>query len=150
MTSHTISPMSCKSPSVRVIRSIDNFDALAFFRGPIRSVRCWRFNSVDVFCCSALPSSSFASYPREGDFWPSCTFIATSYHATAAATFCCSDTICAASHASYASTITTSFLFFSAKCAMHSLTSSFFLVPQTSPLLQCLECTTLVAMSPVH
>ena len=38
MTSRTISSMSCISPSVRVIGSIDNFDALTFLHDPTCSI----------------------------------------------------------------------------------------------------------------
>ena len=50
MTLCTVSLMSCRSPLVRVIRSIDNFDALTFLRNLFWSARCWCFNCVDVVC----------------------------------------------------------------------------------------------------
>ena len=127
MTLRTVSPMSCRSPLVRMIGSMDNFNALTFFHSPICSVGCWCFNCVDVVCGSAPPSSSSASYPSEEDVWPSHAFTTASYAVVAVAAFSCLAVVCAASCTTHASATTASFLLFSANCVMCSLASSFFL-----------------------
>ena len=63
MISRTVSSMLCRSPSVRVIGSIDNFDAFTFLCDPAHSIGCGCFNYIDTVCGSAPPSSSSASYP---------------------------------------------------------------------------------------
>ena len=127
VTSHTVLPMLCRSPSIRVIGSIDNFDALTFLCDPVRLVGCWCFNYVDAVCGSMPPSSSSTSYPCEGDIWPSCAFAGASFTTTAAEAFSCSVAVYAVSHAIHSSTATAFFLLSSANCTMHCLTSSFFL-----------------------
>ena len=118
MTSLTISQMSCRSPSVRVIRSKEVFEAFDFFCGPTCSIKCYHFSCVDAVCGSAPPSSWSVSYSGEGDFWPSCSFFAA---------FCCSSAAFATSCASCTLAAAPSFLLFSANCAIYSYASFFFL-----------------------
>lgn len=125
MTSHTISLMWCRSPSFRVIGSIENYDALTFLCDPMHSVGFCRFNCVDVVCGFVPPSSSSTSYPCEGDIWPS-RRLAVASCATAATAFSCSTIIYATSHATHASTAAASFLLFSTNCVMCSLAPYFF------------------------
>ena len=125
MTSCIISPMMCRSPCVRVISSIDNFDALTFLCDPVRSAGCWCFNCVDAVCGYVPPSSSSTSYPCEGDIWPSRTFAATSCATTT--TFSYLVVVCATSRITCTFDAATSFLLFSANYVMHSLALSLFL-----------------------
>lgn len=85
MTSCMVSPMSCRSPSVRVIRLTNSLDIFTFLCSPIHSLEHWRFSNVDVVSGSALPSSSSVSisfyYPCEGNFFPLRTFSSASYAA---------------------------------------------------------------------
>ena len=128
VTSRTVSLMSCRSTSVRVIRSIDNFNSLSFLRDPARFARCWHFNYVDVIFGSAPPSAvsaSFSSYPCV--VWPLPTFKAASCATAAAVAFSYSAAFYAASYAVHTSAVAASFLCFSANCAMCNLALSFFL-----------------------
>lgn len=129
VTSHTVSLMSCRSPLIRVIGSMDNIEALIFFHNPARSTRCWRFNCVDVVRKSVPPSSvsaSSAACPCEGIAWPSPAFMVAACVAVVATAFSCSAALCATSRADRTSAVSVSFLHFSANCAMHSLASPFF------------------------
>ena len=115
MTSLTISPISCKFPSVRVIRSKYVFDAFVFFHGTVCS-RCYGCLSwVDVICGSMPPCSVSVSCSGEGDFFPSCSY----------PVLCCSANF-AVSHVAWALAVASSFLRFSTSCAIRSFVSSFF------------------------
>jgi len=128
VTSCNFSPMLCRSSSVKVIGSIDNFDALTLLCNPTHSVGCGCFNCVDMVCGSAPPFSSSTSCPCEGDTWPSCAFAAASYVvASTATTFSCSVVVYIASCTTHTFVVAASFLLFSANCAMHILASSFLL-----------------------
>ena len=63
VTSCNILLMSCRSPSVRVIGSMDNFEALTLFRNPTCSTGCWHFIYVDAVHGFASPSISTSSLP---------------------------------------------------------------------------------------
>lgn len=56
MTSRTMSPMSYRSPSVSVISSPSNFEALVIFGGLVHFVPCAHFNCVEV-ALGSVPSS---------------------------------------------------------------------------------------------
>ena len=68
MTSLTISLMSCRSPSMRVIGSKEVLEAFDFFRGLTCSLGRCHFSCVDVVCGSVPPSSFFVSCSGEGNF----------------------------------------------------------------------------------
>ena len=122
----TVSPMSCRSPSVRVIGSMNNFEAFAFFHNPIRFAGCWRFSYMEAVHWSAAPSSisaSFAACPCEGVVWPLPTFTTTS---CAGAAFSHLVAFYVTSHATYTSATIVYLLRFLANCVMRSLASSFF------------------------
>lgn len=104
MTLCTISPISWRSPSVRMIGSREVLEAFDFFHGPTYSLWCWHFNCVDATSRSTPPSSVSSSSSGEGDLWPSHSF---------SASYCCSATA-------------TSFLLFSANYTICSFTSSSF------------------------
>lgn len=142
VTSCSISPISYRSPLVRVIGSKEVLDAFVFFHGPTYSLGLWHFNCVDVVCGSMPPSSVSVSIScscsSEGNFWPSRSFSATfcasavafccsttSFYASAVA-FCCSVATFVASHASFSFVFAASFLLFSANYATRSFASSFF------------------------
>ena len=118
MTSHTISPMSWRSPSVRVIGSKKVLGAFDLFYSPTYSLRHYRFSYVDVVCRSMPPSSRSISCVCEDDFAPSRSFSIALY---------CFYTAFATSRTSYTLAAATSFLLFSANCAICSFTSFFFL-----------------------
>jgi len=100
----TVSPISCRSPSVRVIGSKKVFEAFVFFHGPTYSLGRRRFSWVDVVCRSMPPCSVSISSLGEGDFCPS----RSSYDV-----FYCSSTNFAALRATWALAVASSFLFFS-------------------------------------
>lgn len=68
VTSHTISPISCRSPSVRVIGSKEVLEAFDFFHDPTYSLTHCHFSCVDVVYGSAPLSSVSGSCSGEGDF----------------------------------------------------------------------------------
>lgn len=72
----TVSPMSCRSPSVRVVGLKEVLEAFDFFYVPTCTLGRCRFNCVDVVCGSTPPSSGSISCSGEGDFWPQCSFSA--------------------------------------------------------------------------
>lgn len=131
MTSCTVSLMLCRSPSVMVSGSIDNFDALTFLCNPTHSVRCWCFKCVDLACVCAPPCFFYASpssCPCKGVAWPSPTFMVASY-AIVAFSFLVSFYV--ASRVTCTSIFVASFLRFLENCVMHSLASSFFVFPSS-------------------
>lgn len=121
MTLHTISPISYRSPSVRVIGSKEVLDAFDFFHDPTCSLGHWCFNCVDTVSWSVPPSSISISISCpcscEGDFWPSRSFFAA---------FCATTAAFVASCTSYTFVVAASFLLFSTNYATHSFASSFF------------------------
>lgn len=125
MTSCTISSMSCKSPSVRVIGSKEVLEAFDFFRGPTCSLRDWHFNCVDGVYGSMPPSSTSDSSSGEGDVWSSRSFSLKCFYSVAA--FCCFVVAFTASYTSCDFAAAASFLLFYDNCTTHSFSSSFFL-----------------------
>lgn len=119
VTSLTVSPISCKSPSVRVIGFKDVFEALVFFHDTTFSCGRWCLSWVDVVCRSTPPcsigSSVSASAPGKGEFFPSRSSPHVSY---CSANFAVSRTAWVLASAS-------AFLHFSARCAILSFFSSF-------------------------
>lgn len=118
MTSLTVSLMSCRSSSVRVIESKEVFEYFNLFCGPIFSLRCCHFNYVDIFYGSPQPSSVFISYSDEGDFSPPRSSSVAFYYSSAAFTVY---------RVALALATTTSFQCFSANCDICYFSSSFFL-----------------------
>ena len=113
----TVSPMSCRSLSVRVIRSKEVFEAFDFFCGPTCSLGRCHFNIVDVFYGFVPPSSGSVSCLGEGNFWPSRSFSTAFYRSFVSF---------AASCASYALAAAALCFLFSANCTIRSLALSFF------------------------
>lgn len=85
MTSCIVSPISWRSPCMRVIRLKEVLEAFDFFCGPTCSLGCWWFNYVDAVGGSVPPSSVLGSSSGDDDLWPSCSF---SVACCSMATFC--------------------------------------------------------------
>lgn len=68
MTSRIVSPISCRSPSMRVLRLKEVLEAFNFFRSPTCSLGHFRFSCANVVYGSTPPSSVSASFSSEGDF----------------------------------------------------------------------------------
>ena len=118
MMLHTVSPMSCRSPLVRVIESkyvLEDFD---FFRYPTCSLSRCHFSCVDSISGSMPPFFVMGSYSGKDDFWPSRSFSAACCYSIAAFAVSC---------ASCAFATVASFLLFSANFDIRSFSSSFFL-----------------------
>lgn len=117
VTSLTVSPISYRSPSVRVVRSNEVFQAFVFFHGPTYSLGREHFSWVVVVYGSMPPSSVSISNSIEGNFYPS---------RSSSTTFCYSFANFTASRATWALAAASSFLLFSVSYAIHTFTSSFF------------------------
>lgn len=117
VTSLTLSLISCKSPSVRVIGLKDVFDAFFFFHGTTCSHGHGCLSLVDVIYGSVSPCSVsiFASVLGKGDFFPS--------HSSPLVFFCSASFT--ASRAAWALAFACSFLHFSTSYAIESFVSSF-------------------------
>lgn len=132
MTSQVVSPMSWRSPLVKVIGLMASFEALTFFLGLDLFVMHGHLICVDTVPGSILSFSIYvpsASYP-EDVAWPSstCTVVASTLCTVVAtsATFFCSMASCATSWTALSSVTTFSFHLFSTSWVMRSLASSFF------------------------
>ena len=133
MTSLTILSISCKSPSVKVIRSNNVFDAFVFFRGIICSCGRRHLSWVNVIYGSVPRCYVSVSGLGEGDLCPSCS---------SSLVFCCSSNF-TVSRATWTLVIASSFLRFSASYTIRSFVSSFlhcttdFSVSTTKPAGAC-------------
>jgi len=116
MTSLTISLMSYRPPSLRVIGSNEIFEAFVLFCAPTYSRGHIIFSWVDVVCRSVPPCSVSISGSGKGDFYPSCS---------SSTVFYCSSANFTASHVAWALAVASSFLCFSASYAIRSFISSF-------------------------
>lgn len=117
VTSLTVSPISWTSPSMRVIRSYEVFEAFEFFRDPTCSLGYEHFNLVHTACGFAPPCSILVSSSGKGDFYPS---------RSSSTIFCYSSANFVMSCAAWALATASSFLCFSANYATHNFTSYFF------------------------
>ncbi len=116
-TSLIISPIWWRSPSVRVIRSNEVFEAFDSFHNPTCSLRHRHFSWVDIICRSMPPCSVSVFGSSKGDFCPSRSSFVVFYFSFANFIASC---------ATWALATASSFLCFSANCAIHSFASSFF------------------------
>lgn len=113
VTSLIISPISWRSPSVRVIGSNEVFEVFIFLCNPTCSLRRRCFSWVDIVYESTPSCSVPVSSLGKGNFYPSCSsFVA----------FCCSST----KFSTWALAIASYFMRFFTGSATHSFTSSFF------------------------
>lgn len=117
VTSLTISPISCRSPSLRVIGSNEVFEAFNFFHNLTCSLGCRHFNWVDVVYGSMPPCSMLVSGSSEGNFYPSCS---------SSTAFCYSSAKFTVSHAAWDLAVIALFQHFYANCTICSFTSFIF------------------------
>lgn len=156
VTSRTVSLMSWRSPSVKVIGSMASFKALNFFLGPDLFAMRDHFNFVDVALRSTLPYVvfiSFSSYPEDVAWTLSAYVVAASTACVVAAAFVVffySANFCAALCPTLTSATTFSFHLFSANWVTHSLALSIFFWLSPSLVLLGLERAIWKAMSPRH
>lgn len=121
VTSHTVSPMSFKSPSVRVIGSSDTLLALDFFRDPTFSSYLRHLMWYDAIYgstpCYSIFSSIFSSVSGEGNLTPLLE--------PRSVLPVCFSAYWVASRSTWALSMTSFFLFLFS-CVILSLVSSFF------------------------